>query len=1378
MKLQTNTCRKVHLVLLLAALVHGGFSQPVHRIKQFTHQDGFHDRIVMSIVQDGLGFLWTSGDGYISKFDGYRVTTYLPSESDSLLQLGFAENTLMIDNTGNVWINNAGEGNPSKSLLQYDRKLDGFKKYKLPIQSYLRGLFPEENSSIIWLGTKPVARYTPTKAPADKTGLYSFDTATGEIIHYLNTTNPDELGRNNNILSITNRGSMLLLGTVNGIWVFDKSSKIFSRPQVNDERLLNGGINIDKHGYPIHWASRTLLIVDSALKVTKEIEVPGGLGESYELSSDHTFFIVKGTNTITKWSPLTKETEVVYHNDEGWLPILIDKDQNLWFGGSSGLKRTQAVPVPLKAISRKPGLHFDTHIIHGEEKDLLVSVGLGNDISTMVLDEPLSELMLFEFSERNSKPGVFLELCEGREFLWVATWNRGIFGIPIDREKPALKAEGIRHFTHAPDNPYTISEDHIRSLYEDENGFLWVGASGDDLCRINLNIAYGAEGSVERFMPNPSDPYAIRSKGVWSIIPGNEEGSIWLCGDYVEYFHNGRFSEKLKAGSAFSGLIQSQNKDIYAVSIHDLYVSKHAEDYKGFEKVLQTTSSWAPPIEDRLGNIWLAERRGLRMFNPETAQDILLFDDLGIQTPSLSVTREGQISYGLNNSILFIDPVNVKIDSGKVQPLITRLEVNYKVPPITGRVSGDVPFSIPADIAVLDFLTLDYQNNHFMLEFAAMELTDPEKNLYRHKLEGYDRDWVETDAKNRTATYTNLPAGTYTFRVKASNHHGVWSENERTLKVIILPPPWRTWWAYTGYSLLAAGLLLWARRNIVRQERLQANLKLEHLELEKAKEVDKVKTSFFTNISHEFRTPLTLIKGPVNDMLEQFKDDPKVQQRLKLVQKNSDLLLRLINQLLDLAKLESGSLTVDKTAGEVHGFIRAIASGFESHARQKGVTLKVEVPQEPAPAMFDKDKVETILINLVNNAIKFTPANGSVTVSANIVANDQHPDFAETATSGKPAPSAQRLSILVADTGIGIPADQRDKIFERFHQVSEAHKEVGTGIGLSLVKELVTLMGGAITVESEMGNGSKFTVTFPVDPATQVETEQQTTGTERTTVNRSPFTAYPSDGISNNEHRITNDEVDSSRPQILVVEDNPDVRAFIIDSLGGEYGYLEAENGKRGLEKATSEIPDLIISDVMMPEMDGIEMTAQIKLDRNTSHIPLILLTAKSTEESKLSGLSSGADDYLTKPFNKQELLLKVRNSINRQSKLKEKLRNELLTETPKEKVLSQDEQFLQKVKETIVARMSDEQLSVESLADDLGMSRVQLYRKVSALTGLAANELIRKLRMHRAAQLLGQNWGPVSQVAYEVGISNLSYFSKVFKEEFGTLPSEYVEGN
>jgi signal transduction histidine kinase/DNA-binding response OmpR family regulator len=772
--------------------------------------------------------------------------------------------------------------------------------------------------------------------------------------------------------------------------------------------------------------------------------------------------------------------------------------------------------------------------------------------------------------------------------------------------------------------------------------------------------------------------------------------------------------------------------------------------------------------EDKLGRIWVINRGvGVTCYDRKQGIAIKLNKQNGIisEPYGLRVTSGGFFIAISSTGISVFDPLSLELNMNATHPLFTRLEVNNREAVIEGHPADKDDYVISRQITELSELEIDYLHNNFSLEFSAMEMTAPEKNLYRHKLDGYDPDWIVTDARNRTATYINLQAGTYTFRVKASNHHGVWSDNERTLKVIILPPPWRTWWAYTGYGLLVAGLLVVARRNIVQQERLKSNLALEkverereHFELEKAKEVDKVKTSFFTNISHEFRTPLTLIKGPVQNILDKYKDDPKLQEQLKLVQRNSDLLLKLINQLLDLAKLESGTMKIEKSKGNINSFINAIASSFQSFAGQKQVSIHIEVPSTSYEAIFDKDKLETILINLINNAIKFTPAGGSVTVQAEV--------------SQPPVTSHQQLILKVKDTGIGIPPEHQSKIFERFHQVNEAHKEVGTGVGLALVKELVALMEANISVKSAEGIGSEFTIELPIELLPEREVTPLFTGNQYSVIS----SELPPP-ITDHQLPITPQESEiQGKPQVLVVEDNHDLRAFIIDCLGDEFNFIEAENGKIGLTKATEEIPDMIISDVMMPEMDGITLAEKIKNDIRTSHIPLILLTAKASEDAKLQGLQSGADDYLTKPFNKHELLLKVRNGVSRQLKLRERLRADLMSTAPKVEVLSADEQFLNKVKEGILARLSDEQLSVESLAEDMSMSRVQLYRKITALTGLSSNELIRKLRLQKAAQLLQQKWGPVSQVAYEVGFSNLSYFSKVFKEEFGMLPSEYVE--
>jgi len=622
-------------------------------------------------------------------------------------------------------------------------------------------------------------------------------------------------------------------------------------------------------------------------------------------------------------------------------------------------------------------------------------------------------------------------------------------------------------------------------------------------------------------------------------------------------------------------------------------------------------------------------------------------------------------------------------------------------------------------------------------------------------LEDYDKTWREARGE-KSASYFYVDPGNYVFRVRISNNDG--ATTEKAIAIQITPPWWKTSWAYTGYVLLVVGMLAGARRAIIQRERLKSNLKLEqmerekeHLQLEKAQEVDKMKTSFFTNISHEFRTPLTLIKGPTQNLLEEFSNKPKVAEQLEVIQHNADLLLKLINQLLDLAKLETGNLRIKNLEGDLTSSLDVIVHSFTSAASHKKIDLIITLPKDRYHAYFDKDKLEVILNNLIGNALKFTPAHGKITFSANVEINS--------------FPNDARLIITVSDNGIGIPAEHQLKIFERFYQVDEggAHTELGTGIGLALVKELTELMGGQITLQSEPEKGSEFRVLVPLQIIKVIEQTEDLSHPETTA-------ALPVNGLT-----IAPENDDApEKPKILVVEDNADLRKFIISSLGDDYDFLEADNGKLGLEVALMEIPELIISDLMMPEMDGLSMTAKIRKDFRTSHVPIIILTAKATEEDKLTGLDKGADDYLTKPFNKSELVIKVRNAITSRVKIREKIRLELLTEAPKLEAVSGDEQFLVKVKEAILNRLADEQLSVESLAREIGWSRAQFYRKITALTGQSVNELIRGFRLQKAAQLLEQQWGSVSQVAFEVGFSNPSYFSKCFKEQYGVLPSEY----
>ena len=1395
-------------VLLVAAILISqfAFSQSQYRFHHYSKTDGLANDYNYCIEQDSLGFIWAFYPGAMSRFDGYNFKIYKYVPDDTLRSgLNFSMEWPVKDHNHNLWFTkHAHPQSELYILMSHNRKTDGFIKYEIDLggaRPVPRSPLFEKDGSLVWIGTN------------DK-GLFSYNLKTGETANYLNYGADGKPQRPYSIYRLKDLGNSLLLATGFGLWIFDKETKSYTRPQCRPEdstllypnpaALYRESPNI-KENFTWLQSGKNLMKIDSSFHVVQKFEIPEEI-DMWDIhasrDSDGVFWFPGRYNSnsgLFRFDPRDSSLTNLKHDpgdpqsiaSDYVVDVVVDTDQNVWLATDRGV-----------SVLRRQDIKFYNHKV--DDGNLCANtIYKSNSAEYLILGKRFSgtntnqlfigQILPQQPGSINLKP--FLEPMKGIEInsvhkgknkFWVSTIGSGVVGYPINPKTGMIVPRVETRLKADPKNINTLSSNGTGVVWEDPDQNLWVSVVGEGMDRVRSDIPYGTQGSVIRYGPLSKVSgtfYPENDKSFWTIIdlkgiegihlfhlPASPDGN-----DHVER----AIEMKEKPFVMYKALDGSLL--ISTANTQKLYAATRQGDKYELRKIpLLKNTEVNAILEDNLGRIWTYGDDHIVCFDRKDSTTTVFDERDGIDhfraiyAGWFHKTSEGIFVVVSPEGFTLFDPNTFHKAVRKITPVLTSLEINNNE--ATGSSLPVDDFTIASDISVLDELVLDYQHNNFSIEFSAMEMNSPEKNLYRHKLDGYDRDWIETDWKSRTAAYTNLDPGSYTMRVKASNHHGIWSDQERTLTVKILPPPWKSTWAYTGYGILFIGLLYAARKNIVQRERLKSNLKLakveqekEHFELEKAKEVDRVKTSFFTNISHEFRTPLTLIKGPVETLLDRFKDDPDVIQRLKLVQRNSDLLLRLINQLLDLAKLESGSLKVEKSDGEIYSFTRAIASSFESFARQKNIRLLVEVPSKPQPANFDKDKLETILINLINNAIKFTPSNGTVTIAAE-AGSDQEP------TAIPIAIGSQQLILKVSDTGIGIPEAHQIKIFERFHQVSEAHKEVGTGIGLSLVKELVAQMNGTISVRSNPGEGSEFTVSLPIEI---VEAEQKIAPVEYSTSYPLPETSNHERTTSNQQLATSNEEIEdgaSTKPHVLVVEDNAELRAFIVDSLGNEFYFLEAGDGKQGLDIAAREVPDLIVSDVMMPEMDGITMTGKIKADIRTSHIPLILLTAKSSEDSKLSGLQSGADDYLTKPFNKQELLLKVRNGVKRQMKLREKLRAELMSTAPRVEVLSADEQFLIKVKEAILNQLSDEQLSVESLAEDIGMSRVQLYRKISGLTGMSVNEMIRKLRLHHAAQLLGQNWGPVSQVAYEVGFSNLSYFSKVFKEEFGTLPSEYVE--
>ena len=657
--------------------------------------------------------------------------------------------------------------------------------------------------------------------------------------------------------------------------------------------------------------------------------------------------------------------------------------------------------------------------------------------------------------------------------------------------------------------------------------------------------------------------------------------------------------------------------------------------------------------------------------------------------------------------------------------------------------------------------SLPFYNNKFYFQFSALSYHDEKTNIYQYYLEGFDKNWSEWSEETQRE-YTNLSEGSYVFHVRAKNIYGYLS-NEDKFAFIILPPWYRTWWSFILYGLVLAGfvsvVIKW-RLNHLKKEKIELeNIVEERTNLlaaqtkqlaeqaEQLKEVDKQKARFFANISHEFRTPLTLIKGPVEQILQTPGESLSQEEKL-MIHKNANRLLRLVNQLLDLSKLDANSLSLNLINGDIFGFLRVVSSAFSSLAEQRNIKYDIQVPEKELYTMFDQDKLEKIIYNLLSNAFKFTPDNGKVSLSTYF--------------------QKEFLTIEIADTGKGISSEHLPFIFDRFFQSDNSitREYEGTGIGLSLTKELVTLMRGRIDVESQSGKGSKFVVIIPIEENTKAKDE-----TSRKDYRQKTF--FIEEEIKKTDE-INIEEKDETKPLILIVEDNNDMRGFIRKQLLQSYFILEASDGEDGLKIAKKEIPDLVITDLMMPKMDGMVFCEKLKNDNYTNHIPVVMLTAKAGQEHKIEGLVTGADDYLTKPFDQKELQTRVYNLIHQRQELRKKFSREIILQPRNINISSMDEQFIRKLEYIIEENISDDKFGVPEMQHGLAMSKTQLHRKMKAIINQAPGEFLRNYRLKRAAQLISGKSDSVTQIAYSVGFSNLSYFTKCFKELFGVIPSEY----
>jgi signal transduction histidine kinase/DNA-binding response OmpR family regulator len=718
-------------------------------------------------------------------------------------------------------------------------------------------------------------------------------------------------------------------------------------------------------------------------------------------------------------------------------------------------------------------------------------------------------------------------------------------------------------------------------------------------------------------------------------------------------------------------------------------------------------------------------------------------------------TSNGDMIFGGAHGFNLFSPENIHTFNQKPRLVFTDFQIFNKSVKVGDTIDGDV--ILTKSITNTESLTLKHNENAFSVEFAACDFFNPNKITYQYKLQGFDKD-LQVANDLRKATYTNLDAGDYVFYVVAGNTNDPDDESIIKLNIKILPPFWETTFAFFLYVVVALSILFYIRhRGILKikrefqliQEKLEAERKVakEREEAHRMHELDLMKIKFFTNVSHEFRTPLSLIISPIDNLIKQ-NDKPEQQQQLVMIKRNGKRLLNLVNQLLDFRKMEFRELKLNLTHGDIISFIKDVCSSFTDLAEQNHVGYLFDSEINVLITKFDHEKIERVLFNLLSNSFKFTSPGGHISV------------FLEVSKGTDSDDDQQLLEIKIMDTGIGIAKDKQEKIFERFFQdnLPEGLLNQGSGIGLSISREFVKMHGGDIYLESEPGDGSCFTISLPV-------------GVECEMGNQNGSQKHIDTPSKNNVHVLDA----GKKPVVLLIEDNDDLRFYLKDNLKQTFHIIEAVNGKDGWQKTLALHPHLIVSDVSMPKMNGIELCSKIRHDERTAHIPIILLTALTEEEDQLAGTASGANDYITKPFNFEILLSKINGLLQMQQTLKKTYQKQVDIQSPEMVIVSEDQKFLTNTLHCIEKNITNPNFSVEELSRHMSLSRVSLYKRLLTLTGKTPVDCIRTIRLKKAVQLLEKSKLSIASVAYEVGFNNPTYFSKVFKEEYGVLPSEYV---
>lgn len=1340
-------------------------------------KDGLSQITVTSIYQDKNGFIWFGTRNGLNRYDGYKFDIFTTNPED---ETSISDNHILCiteDKAGNLWI---GTNN---GLNKLDLSTNKFKRYfsdSADKSSLSHNMIPSihfDSDNNLWIGTnKGVNLYDP-----DKNSFKRIDI--GGLLN-------DEV-----INAIVREKDELYIGTSSkGLIAYNvknKSHKLYQNDFANPNSIALNQIRTvfvdSKHNIWVGTYSKGVSVLKKGEENFISYNRENGLTNDYIrcIAETPEGDILVGTfNGLNLIDP--KSGEVIqyktYDSDHGNLShysiysIFFDKDRTLWVGTYAGGINYYST-YGQKFRFYDPGTEQKTIMgIIGPMLEIDNSIYIATEGGGLLeMDKQTESFKLYKLyndSEGAYARNILKSLYRDGQRILCGTNIGTIYSFDLASKQftPFYKFE---------------NENSIYHISRDSNGDLIIGGVN----QIGF-VILTKDGHVK-------NKFAVKGKTETSFLNVRcvyeVEKNVFLIGTRNDglYYYNSNTSELLEFRSNHDNKTGDQLPENYITSIFkdsssQIWIGTFGGGFSYFDLKNKSFKTYTTRdglldnnvctiVEDNNRHLWISTISGITDFNLDSKEFKNYTHSSGIKinefTPHAGIRLSNDlIMFSGNNGFISFNPRKMSFNPYVPAIILENLYINNEriVPKGKDGILDKQLFQQKE-------ITLKYNESNISIEYSALNYIFSNKNQYSYMLEGFDEDWNDVGSR-RIAYYTNLPPGEYKFMVRGSNNDGVWNDEGASIMITILPPFWKTWWAYCLYALSLIGITILIIRYYNERKRLENDIKLKQAEAKVQEEFHQARNKLFTNFSHELRTPLTLILSPLEDMVEQGQTlPPKVQENHRLMHSNGLRMLRIVNNLMDFQKKESGTMKLEVSEGDFVKFTDEMYHNFTELAASRNINYSFHHSADHLDYWFDRNLMEKVYFNFLSNAFKNTPNGGSINVDlkTNTLSELKHdiPNKAEYFNNE----NIRYIVLEIKDSGAGIAPDELEKIFIPFYQVAQnEHSSSGTGLGLSLSKSIIEMHHGVIWAESLDQSGAAFRCILPVSKEYYNEDEIIETKENE------EVQSYEVEIKKEEEQQdvVTEEGKSVKRKKvhtILVVEDNSDVRNYIISHLVDNYNIIKASNGSEAIDKAFNFMPDLIISDLMMPKMDGMEMASKLKSDMRTSHIPIIMITAKAMPSDMKEGYEVGADDYITKPFNSSVLVARVDNIIQSREKLKDIYSKRFSLETLGVETTSADDQFMQKLYKTLEKNVSNPELNVDNFSKEIGMSKANLYRKIKSLTNLSPNEFIRNFRLEMAAKMLKETKQPVSDVYVAVGFSSHAYFSNCFKALYGISPTEYA---